>query len=237
MLDPNGRVVMISGANRGIGRAIAENLLKKGYRVSAAARDVPALKDALAPFAGSHLLCAAYDAETRTTYKAWVDATIAKFGRIDALVNNAGTSNTFSIEAGEEEELDRLVTINIKGPLFMTRLVMPYLRKTGTGRIINISSLSGKRVRNENVAYNMTKHALMALTHGTRRIGWDDGVRATAVCPSFVATDLTANVTKMAREEMIDPADLAELVATAIALPNNAVVAEIAVNCRLEDLF
>ena len=130
-----------------------------------------------------------------------------------------------------------LFTINIKGPLYMTRLVLPHLRKTGAGRILNVASLSGKRVKNENIAYAMTKHALIALTHGTRRIGWEDGVRATSICPSFVATDLTAGVTKVARGEMIQPDDLAELMATAIALPNTAVMAEMLVNCRLEDLF
>ena len=100
---------------------------------------------------------------------------------------------------------------------------------------MNVASLSGKRVRNDNIAYNMTKHAILALTHGTRRIGWDDGVRATALCPSFVATDLTADVTKVSPAEMIDPVDLAELAATAIALPNTAAMAEMLVNCRLED--
>ena len=83
----------------------------------------------------------------------------------------------------------------------------------------------------------MSKFALVALTHSVRRLGWDDGVRATAICPSFVATDMTEGVTALPREEMIQPADLAELVATALALPNNAVVAELLVNCRLEDMF
>jgi NAD(P)-dependent dehydrogenase (short-subunit alcohol dehydrogenase family) len=123
----------------------------------------------------------------------------------------------------------------VKGPLFLTRACLPHLKASGNGRIVNVVSLSGKRVRNENIAYNMTKHAMMALTHGTRRIGWEHGVRATALCPSFVATDLTAGVTKVAREEMIEPGDLAELAATAIALPNTAAMAEMLVNCRLED--
>lgn len=237
MLEPEGRVIMISGASRGIGLALAKTLLAKGYSVSAGARDIDALGTALPDAPAERFLAARYDAEDRATYQAWVDATAERFGRIDGLVNNAGTSNTFSIEAGEEAELDTLFEINIKGPLFMTRLALPYLRKSGSGRIINVASLSGKRVRNENIAYAMTKHALIALTHGTRRIGWEDGVRATSVCPSFVATDLTASVTKVPREEMIDPNDLAELIATAIALPNTAVMAEMLVNCRLEDLF
>jgi NAD(P)-dependent dehydrogenase (short-subunit alcohol dehydrogenase family) len=83
----------------------------------------------------------------------------------------------------------------------------------------------------------MTKFALIALTHAVRHHGWDHGVRATAVCPSFVRTDLTADALAVAPDDMIQPEDLAELIETALSLPNNAVVAEMLVNCRLEDLF
>jgi len=235
MIDPNGRVVLVSGANRGIGRAVATTLHAKGYTVSAAARDADALAESLAPLAGERLLLARYEAGERATHAAWVEATVERFGRLDALVNNAGTSNRFGIEGGEEAELDALWEANLKGPLFLTRTCLPHLRASGQGRIVNIGSLSGKRVRNDNFAYAASKFAIMALTHGTRRIGWEDGVRATALCPSFVATDLTADVTKVARADMIDPADLADLAATVIALPNTAAVAELLVNCRLED--
>lgn len=202
--------------------AIVRKLLEAGYSVSAGARDPEALADTLSDAPGERLVCARYDAADRTTHAQWLDATLARFSRLDALVNNAGTSNTFSIEEGEEEDLDALWAINVKGPLFLTRACLPHLKACGSGRVINVASLSGKRVRNENIAYNMTKHAVMALTHGTRRIGWDHGVRATAICPSFVATDLTDGVTKISREEMIDPADFAEIAALALALPNTA---------------
>lgn len=239
MLDPTGRVVMVSGASRGIGRAIAERLYDKGYRLSLGVRDPEAARRSLAEDLGAdtadRLLCSRYLAEDRTTHETWLEATLARYGRIDALVNNAGGTVAFTIEEGEEADLDRLWAVNVKAPLFMTRLCLPHLKAAGSGRIVNVSSLSGKRVRNENVAYNMSKHALMALTHGTRRLGWDDGVRATALCPSFVRTDLTADATKVGRNEMIDPQDLAELAATVIALPNTAAVAELLVNCRLED--
>ncbi|WP_319529726.1 SDR family NAD(P)-dependent oxidoreductase [uncultured Cohaesibacter sp.] len=237
MLEPDGRVIMISGASRGIGLAVAKHLLDKGYCVSAGARNVDALREALAGAPEDRLLCRAYEAADRASHEAWLEATIARFGKLDGLINNAGTSNTFSIEAGDEEDLDALWTINIKGPLFLTRICLPYLKAAGTGRVINIASLSGKRVRNENVAYNMTKHALIAFTHNTRRIGWDHGVRATAICPSFVATDLTAGVTKVTQEDMIQPNDFAEVAALALSLPNTACMAEMIVNCRLEDTF
>ena len=235
MIEPDGRVVMVSGASRGIGRAIAMVLHAKGYTVSAGARDPAALAGTLAPLAGERLMVARYEAADRSSHTAWVDATVERFGRIDALVNNAGTTNRFSIESGEESDLDALWATNLKGPLFLTRACLPHLRAAGHGRVVNVGSLSGKRVRNDDVAYGASKFALMALTHGTRRIGWEDGVRATALCPSFVATDLTADVTKVARDEMIDPEDLAELAATLIALPDTASVAELLVNCRLED--
>lgn len=235
MLDPKDRVIMVSGANRGIGRAVVELLHQKGYSVSAGARDLAALEQELGHLAGPRLMCARYDAVDRDTQDAWVKATVERFGRIDGLVNNAGTSNTFSIEQGDEADLDALWEINFKGPLFLTRTCLPHLKDSGAGRIINLSSLSGKRVRNDNIAYGATKFAMMALSHASRRIGWDHGVRVTAVCPSFVGTDLTAGVTKVTREEMIAPGDLAELITTLIALPNTASVAELLVNCRHED--
>ena len=235
MLEPEGRVIMVSGASRGIGRAIAERLHDKGYSLSLGCRDPDALGRALAGRDGDRLMCCRYIAEDRGTHEAWLAATLDRYGRLDGLVNNAGIAVAFTIEDGEEEDLDRIWAVNVKAPLFMTRLCLPHLKAAGSGRIVNVSSLSGKRVRNENVAYNMSKHALMALTHGSRRLGWKDGVRVTALCPSFVATDLTAGITKVSRAEMIDPGDLAELVATVIALPNTAAVAELLVNCRLED--
>jgi NAD(P)-dependent dehydrogenase (short-subunit alcohol dehydrogenase family) len=90
-------------------------------------------------------------------------------------------------------------------------------------------------VRNSNVGYAMSKFALVALTHAVRQAGWADGVRATALCPGFVATDMTAHVTKMPRERMTEPGDVALLVDTVLRLGNTASVAELLVNCQLED--
>ena len=235
MLEPAGRVVMVSGATRGIGHAIAEVLWAKGYSLSLGARD----PGVLAGFgdAPERLLVCRFDALERDTLGAWVEATATRFGRIDALVNNAGIGDPVRIEDDDEAALDRLFAVNVKTPLALTRLALPHLRASGTGRIVNVASLSGKRVRNDNVGYAMSKFALMALTHATRQLGWEDGVRASALCPSFVRTDMTASVTKVAREAMIDPADLAELAALLIALPNSAAVAEMLVNCRLEDML
>jgi NADP-dependent 3-hydroxy acid dehydrogenase YdfG len=235
MLGAAGRVIMVSGANRGIGLAVARCLDSRGYSLSLGARDPRALEKATRDLAPDRVLRHVYDAVDARSDAEWVAATAARFGRIDGLVNNAGIAPMARIEDADDANLDALWAVNVKAPMRMIRLTLPHLRRGGNGRIINVSSLSGKRVRNENAGYAMSKFALMALTHSARRLAWDDGVRVTAVCPSFVATDLTAGVTKVSRSEMIDPADLAEVVAMAIALPNTAAIAELLVNCRLED--
>ncbi len=230
MLESQGRVVMVSGANRGIGRAIAEACLAKGYKLSLGVRR----PEPLAELGADNVLIHEYDAERPTTATAWTQATLAKFGRLDGLVNNAGVYITARIEDGEEADFDRLWAVNVKGPLKLIQLAMPYLKEAGNGRIVNLISLAGKRVPSDNSAgYAMSKHAALALHHATRRAGWDHGVRATAVCPGLVSTDMVS-WSKVPRDEMIDPADLAEVVTTVMALPDHAMVAELMVNCRLE---
>lgn len=230
MLEAAGRVVMVSGANRGIGRAIAETLKARGYKLSLGVRKPEALKDLEA----DTVLVHEYDAERPETATAWTRSTLDRFGRLDGLVNNAGVYLSARIEDGAEADFDRLWAVNVKGPLKLIQLALPHLKGAGHGRIINLISLAGKRVPSDDSAgYAMSKHAALALHHATRRVGWDHGVRATAVCPGLVATDMVA-WSKVPREEMIDPADLAEVIVTVMTLPDHAVVAELMVNCRLE---
>jgi NAD(P)-dependent dehydrogenase (short-subunit alcohol dehydrogenase family) len=237
MLSPQGRVALISGANRGIGKAVAETLYADGWSVSLGARDLGSLARMTEGWDPARVHRAVYHAEDWATHRAWVAAAVERFGRIDALVNNAGTHSTATIPDITPDELDRVWAVNAKGPLGLTQAALPHLAASGAGRIVNVASLSGKRIRNDHVAYGMTKFALMALTHATRRMGWPHGIRATAVCPSFVDTDMAAGINKVSAAEMTDPKDLARLVATVMALPNTATVAELLVNCRLEDML
>lgn len=227
-------VICVSGANRGIGAAIVRELKAAGYRLSLGARSIEKLEEAYGP-CDDMTLYARFDAFDPKSAEAWVAATVEKFGCIDGLVNNAGNGEHVHLMDEDEEALDRLWAVNVKAPLRLIRLCMPHLEKTGQGRIINIVSLSGKRVRNPLVGYNMTKFAMMGLHHSTRFVGWDKGVRATAICPSFVRTEMSAYTKKITPEEMIQPETLAGLVRTAIELPNTAAMAEMLVNCRLED--
>jgi NAD(P)-dependent dehydrogenase (short-subunit alcohol dehydrogenase family) len=226
---------MISGASRGIGLAIARELKQAGLALSLGMRSPQKFADALARDAD--VMLHPYDAERRDAATSWVDATVARFGRIDVLVNNAGISRFISLEEGSEDNLDAMMDINVKAPFRVIRAALPHLKASGSGRVVNVASLSGKRVMGLNVGYQMSKHAVVALTHAVRRIGWEHGIRATALCPGFVETDMTARVTDLPRDQMTDPADLARLVATVVALPNTAAVAELLVNCRYEHML
>ncbi|NWJ25714.1 SDR family NAD(P)-dependent oxidoreductase [Rhizobium sp. RM] len=232
----SGRVALVTGAGRGIGLAIAQELAANGYRLSLGARSVAALEAAFGP-ENEQFHYASFDAYDPASAEAWVSGAVERFGRIDALINNAGLGERVALMDDNDEALDRLFAVNVKAPLRMTRLCMPHLEKSGTGRIINIVSMSGKRVRNAFVGYNMTKFAVMGLTHTTRHVAWDKGVRATAICPSFVRTEMSAYTNKVTPDEMIQPETLASLVRTAIELPNTAAMAEMLVNCRLEDML
>ncbi len=109
-----------------------------------------------------------------------------------------------------------------RGRLFDVQIATMFqhsLAGSGEGRVVNISSLSGKRVRNDNLGYAMSKFAVMALTQEVRRQGWEHGIRATAVCPGFVDTDMTAHVTKVSRDTMSRPEDVAALIEAVLGLP------------------
>ena len=237
MLAPDNRVILISGANRGIGHAVANTLYDVGYTLSLGARNPDTLANVIGTWAPERVLMSHYDAEKQETHHKWVAETIARFGRLDGLVNNAGIMEDVSVEDENDEALDRMWAVNVKAPLSMTRTALPHLRRSGAGRIINVASLAGKAVYGSGIGYSMTKFAAVALSHATRHAGWDDGVRCTALCPGYVATDMTTSVETMAFDQMTEPRDIAEVVATLLALSNKASIAELIINCRSDVLM
>jgi NAD(P)-dependent dehydrogenase (short-subunit alcohol dehydrogenase family) len=235
-LAPGGRVVMISGASRGIGRAIAERLHAAGYTLSLGVRQ-PASAARAMELDPARTLYHRFDAMEEATAAEWVAATLARFGRIDALVNNAGILRALTFDEGSEAVLDETFAVNVKAPFRLIRLALPHLRQSGHGRIINVASTDGKRYRDPSVsiAYAMSKHALLALSHAAKFAGWDDGVRVTALCPGAVDTELVASVPGVTpAANRLKPSTVAELVAVLLSLPNMASVAELVVNTRLE---
>jgi NADP-dependent 3-hydroxy acid dehydrogenase YdfG len=230
MLEVGNRIVMVSGASRGIGRAVVERLLASGFRVSAGLRDPSRLAE------GERLMTHRYDAEDAKSPISWVNATVARWGGIDAIVNTAGINPKVRVSDEGENELDEMWRVNVKGPLRLVRATLPHLAVCGHGRVINLGSLSGKRV-GSNVGYAMTKFAVVALTHGIRREGRAAGIRATVICPGYVATDMTLNDDEIPRHEMSQPDDIARLAETALMLPNNASISEMLVHCQFEPML
>jgi NAD(P)-dependent dehydrogenase (short-subunit alcohol dehydrogenase family) len=223
MLDPKNRIAMISGGSRGIGKAITDKLVNAGYRVSVGVRTPDSFEghDRLAYFA--------YDAMSETAPADWLAATLDRFGPPQALINNAGISTGWSFASEDESALDDMYAVNARAPARLTRHVLPHLRACGDGRVVNIVSVAGKAVRSPTaVGYAMSKHAAIALTAGIRRAAFAEGVRATAVCPGFTATDMTSSMPS--KDGMSEPEDIAEAVMLALLMSNSAAIPEIIVD-------
>ena len=237
MKNTEKKVVMISGANRGIGKVVAEKLSEDGYLLSLGIRNPGNLLGSLSSIPEKQLLCHAYDAKKPQSAKSWIDGTIKHFGRIDVLVNNAGILHSIGLEDDSEELLDEMWEVNAKAPLRLTRLAFPYLRKSGSGRIIDIISMSGKRVKGNWVGYSMSKYAALAASHTARLQGWEDGIRVTAVCPGYLQSDMTKiNAPNVKQEIMSRPQDIARIVSTFLLLPNESHVPEVLMNCVIEPI-
>lgn len=231
------RVVMISGGARGIGKAIVRQLLDNGYCVSMGVRSPGEAAKVFGQDDPSRLLIHRFDALLPETAADWVEKTIARFGKIDALVNNAGIWRALDFASGDESVLDEIWAVNVKAPFRLIKLALPWLRRSGRGRIINIGSTDGKRYRNTDtsIAYSVSKSALITLTHAARHAGWEDGIRVTAICPGGVKTDLLDGVPGASPSaDLLEPETVAETVLFLLGLPNTASIAELIVNTRLE---
>ncbi len=229
------RTLLISGSSRGIGQAIATRLLAEGHRLSLGVRSPQRLENT--PLGTScQLLLHPYEASDPTSAEAWVEASVERFGAIDGVIHCAGVFSRAGLlfSAAEAAEPERLWTVNLMGPWWLTRAAWPWLVRSGEGRIITLVSMSGKRVKGGLAAYATSKFALMALCDCMRQDGWDAGIRVTAICPSWVNTDMAAAVQTIARVDMTQPEDLAAQVSLLLALPASAVPFELAISCQRE---
>lgn len=240
LLPAAGRVAAISGAGRGLGAAIARRLHAAGFALALGVRDPARAAAALALPDVPRVTWHRYDAARPETAAGWIAEAVGAHGRLDALVNNAGILRKVTFEEGSEDDLDAMWEVNVKGPFRAIRSALPHLRAAGHGRLVNIASTDGKRIRDPSapLGYAMTKHALMALTHAARFAGHADGLRATALCPGAIDTELIAGlVGATPAAGRLKPETVAEVVCLLLRLPNQANVAELVVNTRLEAML
>ena len=234
------RTLLISGASRGIGRAIAERALAEGHRLSLGLREASRLPagplEEAARQSPERVLLHPYDAHDPSQASTWVAATLAHFGAIDGLIHCAGVFSRVGLlfEAGQEQEIEALWRVNLMGPWWLTRAAWPALVASGDGRVITLVSMSGQRVKGPLAAYPCSKFALMALCQSMRNEGWDAGIRVTAICPGWVNTTMASEVTMIPAAAMTQPEDLASLAAQLLELPASAVPFELKINCVLE---
>ncbi len=230
------KVALISGASRGIGAATAKTLFEAGWAVSLGMRQL-ALPE-WADGAPDRVHQFAYDATDQAVAQEWSQAVTDRFGRIDALIASAGIMIPKTPIEISDAEMTEMLEINVQAPRRLAAACWDALAASGEGRIIMLASLSGKRVKSAQAgSYSMSKFAVVGLAHALRQAGFDQGIRCTAVCPGFVATDMAMSITDRAPEVMTQPEDLARVIQTLIDLPNEASVAEFAVNCQLEERF
>jgi len=188
------KVALVTGGSRGIGRAIVELLAERGFRImftyASRATDATAVEAAINK-TGAHASSMRADVAEAQSAKSVVQATLAKFGRIDVLVNNAGTHlPDVAIADTSAADWDRVIQTNLYGPFHMVQAVLPHMRERKSGNIVNLSSNITNRFPPRNAAYTVSKVGLEAFTRILSKEEGRNGIRVNAVGPGPIRTDM-----------------------------------------------
>ncbi|MFG1431730.1 glucose 1-dehydrogenase [Xanthobacter sp. V2C-8] len=187
-----GRAVLVTGASQGLGAYFAEQLAAAGAKVALGARKQEACA-ALAGrivAAGGTALPLALDVTDAASVAAGVAATVGAFGRLDVLVNNAGVTATVPLMDMSEDSWDRIVDTNLKGAFLCAQGAARQMERQGGGVIVNVASILGHRVAGQVAAYAASKAGLVQLTRSMALEWARHGIRANALCPGYVETDI-----------------------------------------------
>jgi NADP-dependent 3-hydroxy acid dehydrogenase YdfG len=226
--------ILITGASSGIGEATARELGSTGARLMLGARRTEKLSE-LAEELGGDIAWQALDVVDAASFDAFAAAAVARFGRIDALVNNAGIMPLAPIVALKRDEWKRMIDVNIHGVLNGMAAVLPGFVAQGSGHVINVASIAAHKVLPTAAVYCATKHAVRAITEGLR-LEHDD-IRATLISPGVVATELGHDITDPAvaaaliewRQQSLTPDAIARAVRFALEQPADVDINEIIV--------
>ncbi len=235
----SGKVVVITGASSGIGEATARQLSSAGACVVLGARRLDRLT-ALAEeitAAGGKVTVAQTDVSNLKDVEALVNKAVEVFGRVDVLINNAGIMPNSRLDELRVDDWNRAIDINLKGTLHGIAAVLPFMTAQKSGHVINVSSLSGHRVRPTTAVYSATKFAVRAISEGLRMEMTPYNIRSTIISPGPVDTDLPSSVTSAAVaeqvrkiHEMAIPVEtLADTIVFAIGQPETVDINEIIV--------
>jgi NAD(P)-dependent dehydrogenase (short-subunit alcohol dehydrogenase family) len=193
----DGQVAIVTGAGRGIGRAIALELARLGADVvvaeveqASAARTAAELEE----LTGQRALALGTDVTRAEDRRAMVDETLHKFGRIDVLVNNAGIYRTMAPLEITEDHWDTVLDVNAKAVLLCAQAVLPTMQGAKRGVIVNLASMAGKVPSPTGLVYAVSKAAVISMTRSLAAGFAADGIRVNCVCPGFIDTDMWAQI-------------------------------------------
>ncbi|MCA8993184.1 MAG: glucose 1-dehydrogenase [Planctomycetaceae bacterium] len=189
----DGKVALVTGGGRGIGRGIAEALAGHGAHVICAARTLDQIQETAAAInqSGGSACALQLDLGDINSFDAALSRIQEKHGGLDILVNNAGVNARQPLSSVTEENYDRIMNINLKGVYFLTQKAVEYMRKRGGGKVINIGSLTTGYALSQVSVYTATKGAIGQLTKSQAIEVGKYNIQVNAICPGFVVTPLT----------------------------------------------
>jgi 3-oxoacyl-[acyl-carrier protein] reductase len=226
----DGKVAIVTGGSRGIGRAIAAALLASGARVAISGRSASNLKEATAGLAqhdaagdaAGRLLAVQADVASEQDANKLINETVGRFGGLDILINNAGIGLSASIADMSTEDWNAVIGTNVTGVFFCTRAALPHLKHRGGGSIINISSLASKNAFAGAGAYCASKAALNAFTETLMLETRHDNIRVSDVLPGSVQTEFNNNAITAGADWKLSPDDVARVVVDLLEHPSRS---------------
>jgi NADP-dependent 3-hydroxy acid dehydrogenase YdfG len=235
----DGKVVVVTGASSGIGETTAEALAGEGAKVVIAARREERLSDLVGRIEGSggRTLAVSCDITDEGQAHALIQRAEEEFGRVDVLVNNAGVMLLSKVGKGLSDQWRQMFEVNVLGLLYATDAAIEVMKRQGSGHIVNISSVAGRKVtRDTSGVYAGTKHAVGAISEGLRMELLEHNIRVTVVEPGAVATELPTHITDEEAKEglsgllsldILQAEDVANAIVYAVTQPDRVSVNEI----------
>jgi NAD(P)-dependent dehydrogenase (short-subunit alcohol dehydrogenase family) len=228
------RAALITGGSSGIGLAIARALGQDGYGVTISARKPDKLEAAAKELEGEGLdvNSVAANMADEEDIKRLAESHQERYGRLDVLANNAGVGIGGAIAEAETKKLDMQLDVNLRAVYLMTRECIPALKEAGgehgKALIVNTASIAGKYGQGWLAAYSATKFGVVGLSQAMHKELGNDGIQVSALCPGFVATNMTDWVEgQVPKDEMIQPEDIAEGVRFLLRTSKNCFVPEL----------